>query len=64
MPLPSDFAKLAPQDILDIAAFIEHEAQDHLTDEPTRAMLAELQLDELGHIAMLEEQRGRLAARP
>ncbi|MGE5236571.1 MAG: ferritin-like domain-containing protein [Acidobacteriota bacterium] len=28
MPIPIDFAKLAPQDILDIAAFIEHEAQE------------------------------------
>jgi rubrerythrin len=158
MPLPIDFSKLAPQDILDIAAFIEREAQeryeyfadhlarqgnadaaeffrlmatlegahgaqvgarrtnhfaglpahlrnvvewdvegpaldrdvtrlsigaaieaaitserrardffaealDHLTDERTRAVLAELHRDEQGHILMLEEQRGRLAAR-
>lgn len=28
MPLPIDWSKLAPQDILDIAAFIEHEAQE------------------------------------
>lgn len=28
MPLPIDWSKLAPQDILDIAAFIEQEAQE------------------------------------
>lgn len=28
MPLPIDWSRLAPQDILDIAAFIEHEAQE------------------------------------
>lgn len=40
MPIPVDFSKLAPQDILDIAAFIEHEAEqrylafaDHLERE-------------------------------
>ena len=28
MPIPIDFSKLGPGDILDIAAFIEHEAQE------------------------------------
>ncbi len=28
MPLPIDWSKLTPQDVLDIAAFIEHEAQE------------------------------------
>ena len=40
MPIPIDFSKLQPQDVLDIATFIEHEAQqrydlyaDHLERE-------------------------------
>ncbi len=28
MPIPIDFSKLGPQDVLQVAAFIEHEAQE------------------------------------
>ncbi len=28
MPIPIDFTKLSPQDVLEIAAFIEHEAME------------------------------------
>lgn len=38
------------------------EAQQHLTDPATRAVLAELHRDELQHIAMLEQHRDRLPA--
>lgn len=31
MPLPIDFAKLSAQDVLDVAAFIEREAQERYT---------------------------------
>lgn len=70
-PLDHDIARLSIDTAIDWALASERrardffaEALDHLTDERTRAMLAELHRDEEGHILMLEEQRGRLATRP
>ena len=47
MAIPIDFSKLGPQDILDVASFIEHEAQEryelfaqHLETEGERAAAA------------------------
>jgi rubrerythrin len=67
-PLDNDVQQLPVEAALEMAIASERrareffrEALDHLTDTATRDVLAELHRDEVGHIAMLEEQRARLA---
>jgi rubrerythrin len=66
-PLDHGIAALSLEAALEMAIASERrardffaEAQEHLTDKATQSVLAELHRDEVGHIAMLEDQRARL----
>jgi rubrerythrin len=67
MPIPIDFSKLSAQDVLDIAAFIEHEAQEryevfaaHLEtagDHATAGFFRKMAQLEAAHGAQVEVRR-------